>query len=171
MKIQIRKGVFETNSSSTHALCIAKKYDKKHIPEVINFGVLNNQEFWTAKENYQYRADKLFAGIIGKYEYDCAKAFARLGKLIELLKVVNIPYTFNLTEDYIENQLPYIEESLWVDIVLENEHNLMCFLFNDHSDFHEIDCDEVYREGGLETIFDKNKVDIYAEHKDTLERI
>ena len=171
MKIQIRKGVFETNSSSTHALCIGKKYDKKHIPEVINFGILNNQEFWTAKENYQYRADKLFAGIIGKYEYDCAKAFARLGKLIELLKVVNIPYTFNLTEDYIENQLPYVEESLWVDIVLENEHNLMCFLFNDHSDFHEMDRDEVYREGGWETIFDKNKVDIYAEYKNTLERI
>lgn len=141
------------------------------MPEVINFGVLNNLEFWTAKENYQYRADKLFAGIIGKYEYDCAKAFARLGKLIELLKVVNIPYTFNLTEDYIENQLPYVEESLWVDIVLENEHNLMCFLFNDHSDFHEMDRDEVYREGGWETIFDKNKVDIYAEHKNTLERI
>ena len=171
MKVKIRKNVFETNSSSIHALCIGKGYDKDHLPEVINFGVLNNQEFWTAKENYQYRADKLFAGIIGKYEYDCAKAFARLGKLIELLKVVNIPYTFNLTEDYIENQLPYVEESLWVDIVLKNEQNLMCFLFNDHSDFHEMDRDDVYREGGWETIFDKNKVDIYAEHKDTLERI
>ena len=167
MKIQIRKGVFETNSSSTHALCIGKEYDKKHIPEVINFGVLKAQEFWSAKKDYQYRADKLFVSII--CNYDCTKAFARFGKLIELLKIINIPYTFNLTEDYIEENLAYVESSRWVDIVLKNEQNLMCFLFNKHSDFHDVDRDEVYLAGGLETIFDKNKVNIYAEDENTLE--
>ena len=101
--------------------------------------------------------------------YDCTKAFSRFGKLIELLKIVNIPYTFNLTEDYIEENLAYVESSRWVDIVLKNEQNLMCFLFNKHSDFHDVDRDEVYLAGGLETIFDKNKVDIYAEDENTLE--
>ena len=92
-----------------------------------------------------------------------------MGKLIELLKIINIPYTFNLTEDYIEEHFPYVEDSRWVDIVLKNEQNLMCFLFNKHSDFHDVDRDEVYLAGGLETIFDKNKVDIYAENENTLE--
>ena len=50
MKVKIRKNVFETNSSSIHALCIGKGYDKEHLPEVINFGVLKAQEFWTAKK-------------------------------------------------------------------------------------------------------------------------
>ena len=45
----------------------------------------------------------------------------------------------------------------------------MCFLFNKHSDFHDVDRDEVYLAGGLETIFDKNKVNIYAENENTLE--
>lgn len=167
MKVKIRKNVFETNSSSIHALCIGKGYDKDHLPEVINFGVLKAQEFWTAKKDYQYRADKLFVTII--CNYDCTKAFARFGKLIELLKIINIPYTFNLTEDYIEENLAYVESSRWVDIVLKNEQNLMCFLFNKHSDFHDVDRDEVYLAGGLETIFDKNKVNIYAEDENTLE--
>ena len=90
MKVKIRKNVFETNSSSIHALCIGKGYDKDHLPDVINFGVLKAQEFWTAKKDYQYRADKLFVSII--CNYDCTKAFSRFGKLIELLKIVNIPY-------------------------------------------------------------------------------
>ena len=50
MKVKIRKNVFETNSSSIHALCIGKGYDKDHLPDVINFGVLKAQEFWTAKK-------------------------------------------------------------------------------------------------------------------------
>lgn len=35
MKIQIRKGVFETNSSSTHAINIFRGYNEKNIPESI----------------------------------------------------------------------------------------------------------------------------------------
>ena len=41
--------------------------------------------------------------------------------------------------------------------------------FYKHSDFYDVDRDEVYLAGGLETIFDKNKVDIYAEYENTLE--
>ena len=37
MKKQIRKGVFETNSSSTHAICIATE-DVLNIPSEIHFG-------------------------------------------------------------------------------------------------------------------------------------
>lgn len=37
MKRQIRKSVFETNSSSTHAICITKKKDNYKIPKHIDF--------------------------------------------------------------------------------------------------------------------------------------
>ena len=40
MKKQIRKGVFETNSSSTHAICIATD-DVLNIPKEIHFGFDN----------------------------------------------------------------------------------------------------------------------------------
>ena len=46
MKRQIRRGVFETNSSSTHAICIAKgDYNlSKHIDFTIGeFGWENNE--------------------------------------------------------------------------------------------------------------------------------
>ena len=38
MKRQIRHGVFETNSSSTHAICISTLDEELSIPETIEFG-------------------------------------------------------------------------------------------------------------------------------------
>ena len=47
--IQIRDNVFETNSSSTHSLCISKeKFDPKNIPEYLNI---------TADEDFGWRRD------------------------------------------------------------------------------------------------------------------
>ena len=39
MKRQIRQGVFETNSSSTHAICISKDHDtsKLKLPDSVSF--------------------------------------------------------------------------------------------------------------------------------------
>ena len=39
--INIRHGLFETNSSSTHAICIAKKNDGLVIPQSLDF-ILND---------------------------------------------------------------------------------------------------------------------------------
>lgn len=159
MKIQIRKSVFETNSSSTHALCLGKGY--KITQDVLNFGVILSKDYWSAKQDYQYRADTLFAGIISKYEYNDTKPFVRLGKLINILNKLNITYTFNFDEDYIENNLPYVEETEWVDNVLESEDNFLRYIFNDYSEYIVMDRDELYFKGGWESIMDKNKVDIY----------
>lgn len=160
MKIQIRRGCFETNSSSTHALCLGKGYAEK--PKSITFGVLTYKEYWSAKNDLQYRADTLFAGIIGKYDYDCSKAFARFGKLIKLLENAHISYSFNLDESYIEADLPYPgEEYGWVDIVLENEDNLMRYLCNDNSEYLDWDRDALYNKGGWEAVVDLTKCDLY----------
>lgn len=159
MKIQIRRGCFETNSSSVHALCLGK--GDFSIPESIKFGVLTLDEYWKSLNTYQYRADALFAGIIGKNDYDCAKAFERFGKLIELLKETGINYSFNLTEDYIDYQLPYIEETKWVDKVLENKDTLLRYLFSDNSNYLEYDRDNLYNRGGWEEVVDLTKCDLY----------
>lgn len=59
MKKQIRKGVFETNSSSTHAICIATE-DVLNIPKDIHFGFddfgweCDTHKSHRAKANYLY---------------------------------------------------------------------------------------------------------------------
>lgn len=62
MKKQIRKGVFETNSSSTHAICIATE-DVLDIPKSIEFGF--GEYGWECRtySNLQDRANYLYTAI------------------------------------------------------------------------------------------------------------
>ena len=48
--IQIRQGVFETNSSSTHAISICKYHSNVELPEVVKFE--SNQDFGWEFEKY-----------------------------------------------------------------------------------------------------------------------
>lgn len=56
MRTQIRRGAFETNSSSTHAINIYKKGGRYEIPESI---VIRPGEFGWECETYNYPEDKL----------------------------------------------------------------------------------------------------------------
>ena len=56
MKTQIRKGAFETNSSSTHAINIFRGYDEKNIPESI---VVTPGEFGWECDTYYDAESKL----------------------------------------------------------------------------------------------------------------
>jgi hypothetical protein len=56
MKVQIRQGVFETNSSSTHAISVAGYYPEDwnlsyKVPEKVHFGL--DQEFGWEFETYE----------------------------------------------------------------------------------------------------------------------
>ena len=54
MKKQIRRGAFETNSSSTHAINIFKGYDEKNIPESV---VIKPGEFgWECDTYYDFES-------------------------------------------------------------------------------------------------------------------
>jgi hypothetical protein len=66
--IQIRQGVFETNSSSTHAISICEYHSNVELPEVVKFE--SNQEFGWEFENYTdvySKADYLWLAICYKY--------------------------------------------------------------------------------------------------------
>ena len=55
--IQIRDNVFETNSSSTHSLCISKeKFDPKNIPDYLN--ITADEDFGWSRDTYSTAEEK-----------------------------------------------------------------------------------------------------------------
>lgn len=62
MKRQVRKGVFETNSSSTHAICIATE-DVLNIPKSIDFGFGEFGWECRVRNTMQDRANYLYTAI------------------------------------------------------------------------------------------------------------
>lgn len=159
MKIQIRRGVFETNSSSTHALCLGK--NPIRTTDHIDFGKLTDSEQWNSENTLQYRADILFAAIIRTFRGQ--EAFIRLGKLEKLLGELGITYTFNLGLDYLENDLPYVAEEFddMVEMLLGDSSILERYLFDDLSSLVSEDRDSLYLKGGWGKVFDTSKCDIY----------
>lgn len=73
MKTQIRRGAFETNSSSTHAINIFRGYDEKNIPEKI---IIRPGEFGWECDTFNDPESKLsylYTWILSKcksYEYN-----------------------------------------------------------------------------------------------------
>lgn len=90
MKIQIRRGTFETNSSSTHAICITKTnyYNpSKHIDFTVGeFGWEND-----TYDSLYYKASYLITAILS---FDKDKADKNLQKLKDILDTNNIEYSF-----------------------------------------------------------------------------
>ena len=80
MKRQIRQSCFETNSSSTHAICIATD-DVLNIPEEIHFGF---DDFgWECDTHSSIRAK-------ANYLYTCLPYVAKDYNTLTEYKVVNI---------------------------------------------------------------------------------
>lgn len=72
MKVQIRRNVFETNSSSTHSISIIKESEKdilSNLPPVLEIPLLEfGWEFETYNDTYT-KLGYLWQAIIGYYEY------------------------------------------------------------------------------------------------------
>jgi hypothetical protein len=85
-----RNQTFETNSSSTHAICIVKKENNIHIPDKIDID-LNDYEFgWEFKEYDDYD-EKLAYILIGILQYrDIIIASERLHILLEMIKEIGV---------------------------------------------------------------------------------
>lgn len=84
---KIRKSVFETNSSSTHSICVANT-DDYQIPESLHFGF---DEFgWerSTLRDIQSKADYLYTGLIHTYRPKDAKS------IIKFLKLKGISVTY-----------------------------------------------------------------------------
>ena len=100
MKIQIRQGVFETNSSSVHTLSISKSKSKfskiKDSITKITFGP--KQEYCYGKDSVQDKINQIFCYAICGYSL---KHFISCKNKIErCLKSVGISCEFEFDENY-----------------------------------------------------------------------
>lgn len=85
--IQIRSNVFETNSSSTHSICIPKK--TKTIVSHVNFML---GDFGWENDTVYDTASYLYTAILCGYNYD--EAMEKLNRLTDILNRHNIAYKF-----------------------------------------------------------------------------
>ena len=146
--IQIRQGVFETNSSSTHAISICEFRPNTALPEIVMFET--NQEFGWEFEDYTdicSKANYLWLAICYKYdtlgqEDELIRAKATIS---QYLKRIGVRAEFE-ERRYIGNKwsddkyidiIGYINhpEDLdeLVDAVLEKPELLYGYLFNSDS--------------------------------------
>lgn len=141
MRTVLRKGVFETNSSSVHSICIAKdSCTDQEYPEKLYF---KHGEFGWEYECYrtpEEKASYLYEAVCGIYENRADREniknqlFDILGKkgiIAEFEEDKEDEYGFR--EGYIDHCWEVKE---WLDSVLHSEKRLMNFLFSDKSYVH-----------------------------------
>ena len=133
MKRQIRRGCFETNSNSTHAICIIKAdVNKEDLPSHVTF---THGEFGWENDEYSdlwSKASYLYQAICSCYEGD-EKAEV-INKITELLAEYGIICDFEPDKDkewgdgYIDHGYETID---FVKAVLEDSEKLLRYLFGD----------------------------------------
>ena len=90
MKRQVRRGIFETNSSSTHAICIAKGEYRHNSFSHIDFEI---GEFGWENDEYDSLYNKASYLITAILSFDKDEADENLQKLKDILDSNNIGYT------------------------------------------------------------------------------
>lgn len=141
MLISIRQGLFESNSSSTHSICISKEnIDKEHlVGQHIHFGI--GEWGWEVGTVHD-TADYLYTAILDSPSTKIADQ--RLEKLKAILDKYYITYSFEpvaKNEEYdhyhpVENNIYYGidhggECRKFVEAVLNDENMLLRWLFGD----------------------------------------
>lgn len=134
MKRQIRRSCFETNSSSTHAICITKNdVDKTNLPNHVTF---THGEFgweFDVHEDTWTKASYLYQAICGLY--DNPEKQKNLDRITGLLSQYGISCEFEPSNSgsYWENG--YIDHVYdtndFVEAVLANSETLLRYLFGD----------------------------------------
>lgn len=163
MKTQVRRSVFETNSSSTHSISIVKESSNIHFPSVVEF---NAGEFgweWENYNDYLSKASYLYTAILETTQLKVTEDLAdgkkqckdlideKLNKIREILWKYGIECVFDSYEikhyDYEvsvgkhHNYYPeydgYIDHGYeladWVNRILNDEKLLINFLFDNDS--------------------------------------
>lgn len=135
--IQIRNGMFETNSSSCHSICISKKPVDA---DGCNIDFHLGEYGWECA--FRDAADYLYTAIMCSYEKE--EREDRLNKLKDILDRHDIKYTFekpvykklkydDSVYEYLENgSIDHdYETHYFVDTVLDDEDMLLRLLFSD----------------------------------------
>lgn len=142
MKRQIRRGTFETNSSSTHAICITKSEYRHNSFSHIDFEI---GEFGWENDEYDSLYNKASYLITAILSFDKDEADENLQKLKDILDSNNIGYTlpelkvnsweYEGKKGYYYDINGYIDHSgetkEFVEAVLSDSDRLFRFLFGD----------------------------------------
>lgn len=158
MKRQVRRNVFETNSSSTHAICITKKKDSYKLPDHIDFEF---GEFGWVYEEYNDTYSKASYLITAIFSFGKSETDEKLAQLKNILDSHNI--TYSIPEPKIEsytwegrehfyydldyNYIDHVGETKdFVDAVLSDSEKLFRYLFGDSFIITGNDNDDSYRD-------------------------
>ncbi len=164
---KIRQSVFETNSSSTHSICVAVT-DNYEIPKSLHFGF--DQFGWETRilRSTGAKADYLYTGLVHNQRQKDAEA------IIDFLKTQGIDVTYEEpkyleknyehngkteTYKYCENE-GYVDHgnelNPFLDAMLANKQDVLAYLFSDLSyiitgndnDDEDVDIDVTYPHTG-----------------------
>ena len=138
--INIRHGLFETNSSSTHAICIAKENEDLKIPDSLTFTF--NDFGW--EEHFYYgtkdKASYFYTALYNSYDEDIKKNFENIkNHIYEVLYDAGCECSFEepkssawgwMDSGYIDHQ---DEIEPWLRKIIRNDKMLFRFLFSPDS--------------------------------------
>lgn len=142
MKIQIRQGCFETNSSSTHAICISDyKMDLHNLPEKVIF---RHGDFSWGPEvlsTIEERASYLYQTLYELFYSEPQTLSAIINKIYSLLGKFDIDCEFepvskeNAWNDVTGGYVDHVNCGglEWVQAVLHSESRFLKYLFGDDS--------------------------------------
>lgn len=160
MKTQIRRSVFETNSSSTHSISIVKEPTNIHFPTTMEFNVGEFGWEWKIYSDYRSKASYLYTAILyntclesntelidGKQKCR-AMVKEKLNKIKNALskygikcifqsfKITSYNYEYS-TWSYYPDTRGYIDHGNelkeWINTILNDETLLINFLFDNGS--------------------------------------
>lgn len=136
MKRQIRQGVFETNSSSTHAICISKDHDTSNLklPDTVAF---THGEFGWECETLRgawEKASYLYEAILGTYGENGAEE--KIDHVKEVLSKYGIVCDFEPSSDEIwdNGYIDHVGEDDmpdWLENMMNDDDVLLTYLFGD----------------------------------------
>lgn len=148
VKVQIRRSVFETNSSSTHAICISGKNEIKFPKEII-FSLKGEFGWeWECYNNINAKASYLYLAIMScHYSSTIGECINNvldiMKKISNWLKKDNIKFKFDPIEVQFSSYGPYFSGSGYIDHgselnefvnwAIESKENLYSYLFNSES--------------------------------------
>ena len=129
---QIRQNVFETNSSSTHSLCITKRYFLNNLKSHVDFRLMDFGWEYEEIRDVDTKAAYLYTALCNNEEHDLILMIA------DTLRKNGITYSFENPESskyggckgYIDH---YDDLSGQLDKICTDENMLLRFLFSSES--------------------------------------
>jgi hypothetical protein len=144
MYIQIRQGLFETNSSSVHAIVVCRdkrplKIAIESIPEALTL-TCNSFTSWDHDvcDDYQTKADYLYT-LMTLFADDCKQLDDWKFKVKSHLASWSIKCNFDADSELYAS-VPSLDQRfvlLFIEFIMKDEINLLDYLFNPQSFFEK----------------------------------